>query len=59
MKVTIEGKELCIRIPMTEPTLSASGKNYSVASTRGNFKTDQMVNGKPIVIGLNAYISAK
>lgn len=57
MKVTIEGKELVIRIPMQNPPQpSASGKTLVVASTRGNLKSDVTVDGKQVVIGLNAYI---
>lgn len=39
---------LVITIPMQTPTPSASG----------NTKTEVMVNGKPVTVGLNAYISA-
>lgn len=56
MKVTIENNELVIRIPMCEPRPSASGKTLVVATTGGNQTTTAMVQGKPIVIGLNAYI---
>ena len=41
---------------MTEPTPSASGKTLVVASSHGNKETDAKINGKPVVIGLNAYI---
>lgn len=56
MQVTIEGKELVIRIALETPTPSASGKTLVVASTRGNMTTTASVNGKPITVGLNAYI---
>jgi hypothetical protein len=56
MKVTIENNELVIRIPMIEPRPSASGKTLVVATTSGNQTTTAMVNGKPVTIGLNAYI---
>lgn len=56
MKVTIEGKDLVIRIPMQEPRPSSSGKTLVVASTSGNKTTDVMVQGQPVIIGLNAYI---
>jgi hypothetical protein len=56
MKVTIEGKGLVIRIEMQEPTPSASGKTLVVATTRGNVQTDVTVAGKPVTIGINAYI---
>lgn len=57
MKVTIEGKELVIRIPMQiPPQPSATGKTLVVASSRGNKETDAVVQGKQVVVGLNAYI---
>lgn len=61
MEVTIEGKgsdkTLVIRIKMNaKPTPSASGKTLSVASSHGNKETDAEVDGKPVVVGLNAYI---
>ena len=34
-----------------------SGKALVVASTRGNQKTDAVVNGQPITVGINAYIA--
>ncbi len=57
MKVEIdkESNELVIRIPLQEPTPSASGKTLVVASSRGNKETDVRVDGKPVYIGLNAY----
>lgn len=56
MNVTVDGKELVIRIPMCEPRPSSSGKTLVVATTSGNQVTTAMVNGKPVTIGLNAYI---
>jgi hypothetical protein len=56
MIVKVEGNELVIRIPMGTPTPSASGKSLVVASTRGNAVTDCQIQGKPVTIGLNAYI---
>jgi len=35
---------------------SKSGKTTLVASSNGNTKTDVEINGKPVTIGLNAYI---
>jgi hypothetical protein len=35
---------------------SQSGKTLVVASTRGNLKTTAMIDGKPVTVGLNAYI---
>ena len=58
IKVTIQGKRLVIDLPLEAATLSASGKSYVIASTRGNMTTDAKIDGKPIVIGVNAYFRA-
>lgn len=59
MKVTIEGNELVIRMPLENPTPSASGKTLVVASSHGNVKTSAVIDGKPVTVGLNAYISPR
>lgn len=57
MKATIEGGQLVIRIDMNDkPTPSATGKTLVVASSHGNQVTEAQVNGKPVTIGVNAYI---
>jgi hypothetical protein len=57
MNVTIEKGELVIRIPMNPvPVSSASGKTRVVASSHGNQPTSAVVEGKPVVVGVNAYI---
>lgn len=56
MKVTIEGNELVIRLPLTAPTPSATGKTLSVASSHGNKVTEAEVNGQKVTVGVNAYI---
>ncbi|MFA5355095.1 MAG: hypothetical protein WC291_12775 [Thermodesulfovibrionales bacterium] len=56
VEARIEGDKLIITCDLEEPTPSSSGKTLVVASTRGNMKTTCMVNGKPLTIGLNAYI---
>ena len=38
------------------PVTSTSGKTLVVASTHGNKVTEAQVNGKNVVVGLNAYI---
>ena len=58
MKAEIKGTDLVITIPMQEPTPSASGKTLVIASTHGNQSTTLTVQGKPVTIGLNAYIKA-
>jgi len=53
----IEDGYLVVRVPMNPvPVTSASGKSKVVASTHGNKVTDLMVDGKQVIIGLNAYI---
>jgi len=52
----IEGNKLIITADLETPTPSASGKTLVVASTRGNKATDVMIDGRPVIIGLNAYI---
>jgi hypothetical protein len=57
MVARIEGKKLIVEIDLNEqPTRSASGKTLVVASSHGNMVTAATVNGKPVTIGLNAYI---
>ncbi len=58
MKAEIKNGKLVIEIEVyAQPMPSASGKTLVVASSRGNQTTTATVNGKPIIIGLNAYIS--
>jgi hypothetical protein len=57
MNATIEKNELVIRLPLSAPRPSASGKTLVVATTGGNKPTSAMVDGKPVVIGVNAYIA--
>ena len=59
MTVTIDPKAqtMTIVVPLvTPPRPSASGKTLVVASTFGNQVTAAQVGGKPVTIGLNAYI---
>ena len=56
MKVEIKDNKLFIEIDLEKPTPSTSGKTLVVASTRGNTVTTAQVDGKPLIIGLNAYI---
>lgn len=63
MQVTIEGKNgskvLRISIPLQRPTPSASGKTMVIATTHGNVQTSAVIDGKPVIVGMNAYIRAK
>lgn len=56
MEVKIEDGKLIIKIELQKPAPSASGKNLIVASTKGNVVTDCIIDGKNVVVGLNAYI---
>jgi hypothetical protein len=56
MEVKIEDGKLIISIELQKPTPSASGKTLVVATTHGNVVTQCIVDGKPVVVGLNAYI---
>ena len=56
VSVVVENGMLVIRIPLQAPTPSASGKTLVVASTHGNVVTSAQVEGKNVVIGVNAYI---
>ncbi len=56
MDVKIENGKFIISIELQEPTPSASGKTLVVATTHGNMTTQCLVEGKNVIIGLNAYI---
>lgn len=56
MTVEIKNNKLCIEIDLEKANPSASGKTLVVASTRGDAVTAVEIDGKPITIGLNAYI---
>jgi hypothetical protein len=57
MEIRIEGNNLVIAIPMEKPLKpSSSGKTLVVASTHGNIVTNVQVEGKPVIVGVNAYI---
>ncbi len=56
MEVKIENGKLIISIELQKPTPSASGKTLVVATTHGNTPTECEIDGKKVVIGLNAYI---
>lgn len=59
LQASISKGILTVQIPVnSQPTPSSTGKTLSVASTHGNQVTSVIVDGKPLVIGLNAYIKA-
>jgi hypothetical protein len=58
MKVEIINGNLVITLPINpHPEPSATGKTLVVCSSHGNKVTDAKVNGKPVTVGVNAYIS--
>ena len=56
MKVSKENGDLVIRIPLTEPRPSSSGKTLVVATSGGNKQTEVQVDGQTVTVGVNAYI---
>lgn len=46
---------LTVSIPVTKRP-SATGKTTIIASTNGNQPTSILIDGKPVIVGLNAYI---
>lgn len=59
IEVKKDGEFLVIRIPINAALPpSKSGKSREVASTHGNMTTSLVIEGKPVILGLNAYIKA-
>lgn len=56
LNVEIKDNKLFIEIDLEKPTPSSSGKTLVVATTHGNIVTTAQVDGKPVIMGLNAYI---
>ena len=57
LTAAIEGEYLVIRVPLNaKPISSASGKTLVVATSHGNKQTTVEVQGKPVFVGVNAYI---
>ena len=56
MKATIKDNVFHIEIPLHAPRPSATGKTLTVASSNGNTETEARIDGKPVVVGVNAYI---
>lgn len=57
LTASIEGDFLAIRVPLNAtPTRSTSGKTLVVASSHGNKQTELEIEGKPVIVGVNAYI---
>jgi hypothetical protein len=60
MTARIEGNKLIVEIELNQqPETSKTGKTLVVASSHGNKPTAAKINGKNVVVGLNAYIPIK
>ena len=59
VKIDKKAGTMTITVPMNrKPKPSSSGKSLVLASTSGNVVTDAEHDGKPVIVGLNAYIKA-
>ena len=58
MKATIKDNKLILELDLQKPTPSKSGKSLVIATTGGNVQTTATMNGKPVTIGVNAYIKS-
>ena len=57
LSASIEGEYLVIKVPLNPtPVRSATGKTMVVASSHGNKETEVEVQGKPVFVGVNAYV---
>ena len=61
MNAKLDGKNLVITIPVNglkvkDLPKSKSGKTSIVASSGGNMPTAVNIDGKPVIVGLNAYV---
>lgn len=57
MKIAIEDGVLIIEMPVNQPLVpSKTGKSYLVATSNGVVKTDLIVDGKPLKVGVNCFI---
>jgi hypothetical protein len=56
MKAEIKNGQLIITIPLSSPVPSRTGKTLVVASTHGNQVTNVEIDGKKLIVGVNAYI---
>ena len=55
MEVKINKNHIVITLPIS-PRPSASGKTTVIASSAGNKPTAAIYDGKPVIVGCNAYI---
>ncbi len=57
LTAVIKGKQLIITIDLFDPPRpSSSGKTTVLASSMGNQPTTLSHEGKPVIVGVNAYV---
>lgn len=57
MTVTVENNKLTVVLDLQMPTPSSTGKTLIVATSGGTKKLkDIIVHGKPLTVGVNAFI---
>lgn len=56
MNVEIKKDSITITLPIS-PRPSASGKTLVIASSAGNHATTAQYDGKPVIVGVNAYVA--
>ena len=56
MKVELKDNEIVITLPRVR-VASKSGKSILIATTSGNIPTSAQIDGKPLIVSVNAYIS--
>ena len=57
MQVQIKDNNLVITMPLQTPSVSKSGKTLIVATSAGIKATTAEIDGKPIKVGVNAFIA--
>lgn len=56
MQVTVEKDHLVIRLPLQPAVPSKSGRTLVVATSSGNQTTTAKIDGKPVIVGVTAYL---
>lgn len=58
MKIEINGDEIVFRLPINKPLKpSGTGKSLMVCTTNGIIATETLVDGRPMSVGINAFVS--
>jgi len=58
-RIDREARTLTLVLDLQEPAPSTSGKTLVIATTHGNVPTQVQIDGKPVIVGVNAYIRAR